>query len=72
MESGKSPGTDGHPAEFCKVFCKDVSPFLISSPNRSYQNENLAITQRRGIISLVQKKRQSIKRIEELEAHNPV
>ena len=56
MESGKSPGTDGHPAEFCKVFCKDVSPFLISSPNRSYQNENLAITQRRGIISLVQKK----------------
>ena len=56
MESGKSPGTDGHPAEFCKVFCKDVSPFLISSLNRSYQNENLAITQRRGIISLVQKK----------------
>ena len=56
MESGKSPGTDGHAAEFCKVFCKDVSPFLISSPNRSYQNENLAITQRRGIISLVQKK----------------
>ena len=45
---------------------------FLSSPNRSYQNENLAITQRRGIISLVQKKRQSIKRIEELEAHNPV
>ena len=56
MESGKSPGTDGHPAEFCKVFCKDVSPFLISSLNRGYPNENLAITQRRGIISLGQKK----------------
>ena len=54
MESGKSPGIDGHPAEFCKVFCKDVSPFLISSLNRSYKNENLAITQRRGIISYIQ------------------
>ena len=40
MESGKSPGTDGLPAEFYKVFRKDVSPFLISSLNRSYQKEN--------------------------------
>ena len=56
MESGKSPGTDGHPAEFCKVFCKDVSPFLISSLNRSYQNENLAIT-REGVSFLWSRKK---------------
>ena len=56
MESGKSPGTDGHPAEYYKVFWKDVSAFLISSLNRSYQKGNLAITQRRGIISLNPKK----------------
>ena len=56
MESGKSPGTDGLPAEFYKVFWKDVSTFLISFLNRSYQKGNLAITQRRGIISLVPKK----------------
>ena len=54
MESGKSPGKDGLPAEFYNVFWKNVSPFLISSLNRSYYPE----------------KRQSIKRIEELEAHN--
>jgi hypothetical protein len=56
MESGKSPGTDGPPAEFYKVFRKDVSPFLISSLNRSYQKGKLAITRRRGIISLIPKK----------------
>ena len=39
MESGKSPGTDGLPAEFYKVFWKDVSTFLISSLNKSYQKE---------------------------------
>ena len=56
MELGKSPGTDGLPAEFYKVFLKDMSPFLISSLNRSYQNGKLAITQRRGVISLIPKK----------------
>ncbi len=43
MESGKSPGTDGLPAKFYKVFWKDVSPFLISSFNKSYQKGKLAI-----------------------------
>ena len=47
MELGKSPGTDGLPTEFYKVFWKDISPFLISSLNRSYQKGKLAITQRR-------------------------
>ena len=56
MESSKSPGTDGLPAEFCKVFWNDISPHLVSSLNRSYQKEKLAITQRRGIISLIPKK----------------
>ena len=30
MESGKSPGTDGLPAQFYKVFWKDVSTYLIN------------------------------------------
>ena len=37
MESGKSPGTDGLPAEFYKVFWNDVSSYLVSSLNRSFQ-----------------------------------
>ena len=44
MESGKSPGTDGLPTEFDKVFWRDVSPFLISPFNKSYQKGKLAIT----------------------------
>ena len=69
MESGKSPGTDGLPVEFYKVFWKDVSTFLISSLNRSYQKGNLAITQRRGIISLIPKKD---KALNELKNWRPI
>jgi len=53
MELRKSPGLS---AEFYKVFWKDISPYLISSLNRSYQKGKLAISQRRGIISLIPKK----------------
>ena len=34
----------GLPAEFYKAFWRDVSPFLISSFNKSYQKGKLAIT----------------------------
>ena len=69
MELGKSPGTDGLPAEFYKVFWKDISPYLISSLNRSYQKGKLAITQRRGIISLIPKKD---KALNELKNWRPI
>ena len=69
MESGKSPGTDGLPAEFYKVFWKDVSPILIGSLNRSYQKGKLAITQRKGIISLIPKKD---KALNELKNRRPI
>ena len=69
MELGKSPSTDGLPAEFYKVFWKDISPYLISSLNRSYQKGKLAITQRRGIISLIPKKD---KTLNELKNWRPI
>ena len=69
MELGKSPGTDGLPAEFDKVFWKDISRYLISSLNRSYQKGKLAITQRRGIISLIPKKD---KALNELKNWRPI
>ena len=69
MELGKSPGTDGLPTEFYKVFWKDISPILISSLNRSYQKGKLAITQRRGIISLIPKKD---KALNELKNWRPI
>ena len=69
MESGKSPGTDGLPAEFYKVFWNDVSSYLVSSLNRSFQKGKLAIMQRRGIISLIPKKD---KALDELKNWRPI
>ena len=69
MELGKSPGTDGLPAEFYKVFWKDISSFLIISLNISYQKGKLAITQRRGIISFIPKKD---KALNELKNWRPI
>ena len=56
MASNKSPGTDGLPAEFYKVFWDYVKPFLLNALNCSYTIGHLSITQRRGLITLVPKK----------------
>ena len=45
MESDKTPGTDGLPADFYKVFWNDISDYPVNS-----------VTQRRGIIELIPKK----------------
>ena len=36
MESNKTPGTDGIPAEFYKVFWNDIKSFFLASINASY------------------------------------
>ena len=56
MEMGKSPGTDGLPAEFYKVFWNDVSTHLLASLNSSFSKGHLSISQRRGLITLIPKK----------------
>ena len=56
MESGKSPGKDGLPAEFYKIFWNDVSTFLIDALNMSFSKAYLSISQRRGLITLLPKK----------------
>ena len=56
MEKNKTPGTDGLPAEFYKVFWNDVSGLLVNSLNYAYLSGRLSITQRRGIIKLIPKK----------------
>ena len=56
MVPDKSPGTDGLPCEFYKVFWKDVAEILINSFNYSYEIGKLSISQRRGIIKLIPKK----------------
>ena len=56
MEPDKTPGTDGLPAEFYKVFWKDISFFLISALNYAFDSGCLSVTQRRGVIKLIPKK----------------
>ena len=55
MKSGKSPGSDGFPAEFYKVFWPDISPFLMNAIECAYEKRILSTTQRSGILSLIPK-----------------
>ena len=56
MESNKSPGSDGLPAEFYKVFWNDINQYLSNALNCAYTKGLLSITQRRGLITLIPKK----------------
>ena len=56
MESNKSPGSDGLPAEFYKVFGNDINQYLLNALNSAYTKGLLSITQRRGLITLIPKK----------------
>ena len=56
MAPNKSPGSDGLPAEFYKVFWEDIKQFLLSALNFAHAKGCLSITQRRGLVTLVPKK----------------
>ena len=60
MEPNKTPGTDGIPAEFYKVFWNDIKSFFLASINASYAKGCLSISQRRGLITLIPKKDKSL------------
>ena len=56
MAPEKSPGSDGLPAEFYKLFWEDIKQFLLSALNFAHAKDCLSIMQRRGLITLVPKK----------------
>ena len=51
----KSPGIDGLPYEFYKVFWVKIKILFLKFVNYSYQNKKLTINQQRGVISLLPK-----------------
>ena len=57
MESNKSPGSDGLPAEFYKVFWNDINQHLLNALNCAYTKGLLSITLTRGLITLIPKKK---------------
>ena len=57
MEPDKTPGTDGLPADFYKVFWNDICDYLVNSINYAFGKDQLAVTQRRELlIKLIPKK----------------
>ena len=54
--NGKSPGLDGLPIEFYKIFWNDIKKYLIDSFEASYQEGKLSTFQSQGLITLIPKK----------------
>lgn len=55
-KNNKSPGSDGLPSEFYKIFWQDVKEYLCSAIKSAFQEGNLSFTQRQGNITLLPKK----------------
>ena len=65
MASDKTPGTDGLPAEFYKLFWEDIEGYLLNALNGAYEKRCLSISQRRGLITLLPKKKKRNKQTNE-------
>ena len=61
MAPEKTPGTDGLPSEFYKVFWNDLAEILVNALNHSFETGMLSISQRRGIVKLIPKKDADLK-----------
>lgn len=55
MANNKTPGSDGFPVEFYKMFWPEIGHFLIRSLNRAFETGTLSITQRQGVITCLPK-----------------
>ena len=56
VKPGETPGSDGLPIEFYKVFWNEISDCLLNAINYAYTEGKFSISQRRGIIKLIPKK----------------
>ena len=66
MQLNKSPGSDGLPAEFYKLFWTEIHPYLCNALNYAYRNGLLSVTQRRGLITLIPKKNKAVNLLKKL------
>ena len=53
MKDNKSPGSDGLPSEFYKIFWQDIKKLVIGPLNAAYDNGELSPTQKRGNLTLL-------------------
>ena len=55
MANRKSPGTDGFTVEFLNFFWNDIGKLILKSLNEAYDDGELSIVQRQGIITCIPK-----------------
>ena len=56
MSLNETPGSDGLPVEFYKVFWSDISDHLLNALNYAYHKGQLSVSQKRGLIKLIPNK----------------
>ena len=59
FSAGKSPGEDGFTVEFYSMFFYLIGYDLVESLNAAYENGQLSISQRKGVITLIPKEESS-------------
>ena len=57
FQLGKTPGNDGIPIEFYKIFWPLIGKFLIASFNEAFDNKQMSPSQKQALITLIEKKR---------------
>ena len=55
MKNGKSPGSDGFPVDFFKVFWRQLGGFVLRSLNAGFDKGEMSSTQKEGVIILLPK-----------------
>ena len=60
FEGDKTPGEDGFTVEFYKIFFDLIGQDLVASFNAAYEVNELSISQRRGIVTLIPKEEGSL------------
>ncbi len=63
LPNGKSPGSDGLPAEFYKIFWSEIGLMVLESYIYSFEKGELSIDQRRGIITLIPKQEKDLRHL---------
>ena len=56
MQNNKSLGSDGITTEFYKIFWSDIKSYYVKSLNYSFENGDMTVMQKQGLISLLPKR----------------